>query len=83
MKRTEREKRILNKLLINLDKWEQGGYGNERGFQLSIEEVISFFKIKYDEFPVMKRLITNPNYTPHRYGANLTTGFYVKYRWMK
>ena len=84
MKRSSREKQILNKLLISFDKWEKGNYpGTQRGFQLAIQEIVTAFNIKHDEFPVMKRLIVDPNYTPPRSGPNLTAGTYIQYRWMQ
>lgn len=69
----------IEKLLKELDKFEKSM--NLRGTQLAIEDVVRIFNVKYDEFPVMKRLIVDPNYAPPRYGANLNYDTYFKYRW--
>ena len=79
MKKVSRKK--IEELLKRLDRMEKSVHS--RGTQLAIEDVISVFNVKYDEFPIMKRLITNPNYAPPRYGANLNFDTYFKYRWMK
>ena len=75
------KRKKIEELLKRLDTFEKSL--NLRGTQLAIQDVVRIFNVKYDEFPVMKRLITNPEYTPPRHGANLTCGSYIKYRWMK
>lgn len=77
MKRTKRESRKLNNLLIKLDKFERLGH-QSRGYQLAIEFIVTEFNIKHDEFPVMKRLIVSPK------GDNTIwdNQWYDMYRWM-
>ena len=73
MKRSKRESRKLNELLRYLENFEEQ-FPN-RGFQLSIEAVIWHFNIKYDEFPIMKKLVIDPK-------AISGTTEYMKFRWM-
>ncbi len=75
------KRKKIEELLKSLDKFEKSM--NLRGTQLAIEDVVIIFNVKYDEFPVMKRLITDPEYAPPRYGANLNYDTYFKYRWEK
>ena len=69
----------IEELLKRLDKFEKSM--NLRGTQLAIEDVVSVFNVKYDEFPVMKRLITDPEYAPPRGPGNLNYDTWFKYRW--
>ncbi len=71
----------IEELLKRLDEFEKSL--NLRGTQLAIEDVIDIFNVKYEEFPVMKRLITDPKYAPNRsrMPGNLNYDTYFKYRW--